>query len=351
MCSLDEVQSADRQHGYNDMINCPQCSLILEAVEWNGAAIHVCRSCGGCWIDPADFARIALTAGTPFAGLDALFPGISSPGMFEGLPKPCPTCRTALLEITSVSGVVSAKPLTCARCGGRWLDSREPGLRAIQGIGEAQETSAAAMAATSFVEVPAEPVSSEHSRPDTPDTIPALVSDTVSNSADAPRESISPESLPPPEAIDSPESPRSHMSPMSPRSPPSPLSQESSQPTQLPPLYAPRLWCPQCRRGFSAGETSCPSCAVGLAEASYRVRCFRCSSENTIAADRCWKCHAALHPEASVPGVAEPRMPANDELAKLRSGSSQMPTKTGSCGATMAALIVLAGMALMLVFR
>src|SRR5579863_3861877 len=111
---------------------CPQCHLLLERVECEGTAFWACRSCGGCWFDVPEL-RAALSGGrTCLNELDRLFPGIASADIFTGLPRPCPDCRTTMLERRRLEGASSsppAEPLTCCVCGGVWLEPGEPGLR------------------------------------------------------------------------------------------------------------------------------------------------------------------------------------------------------------------------------
>ena len=334
---------------------CPQCSLILESVVWNDLQIHVCRSCGGCWFPADSFARIIQQDPLKLVELEALFPGISSAGMFEGLPKPCPDCRTVMLDRAAIEEVEGADPRTCPQCSGKWLEAREKGLRLTSPPPLPETTQQPAATENMFQHEAQElPLSADsqdslvsHESTAPPDSLKLVESAQPVPQAEtnsAPAIQAKRKITPPFRASESMPDPR----PRANRGAPLVSDTDSDEPVQpAPPFYQPQRWCPQCRRGFGGDQTSCPDCAIGLAESSYRVRCLRCNSENTISADRCWKCHASLHPD-ELPSKAL-NVPTDEELLRWRAGNLHQPPKAGSCGTTILVLaLVIAALATIL---
>ena len=323
---------------------CPQCHLILEAVDWNGSQIHACRSCGGCWLPEAAFVAIVRADSAKLEELDSLFPGIASTGMFEGLPKACPDCRTAMLERTPLEGVECAQPSSCPQCGGKWLEAGETGLRKRRQIAELQ--------------IPIQPEPAEAGSPAEP-AVEESVGTVFSNASTTPatpillvEPAIQPITLDPPvesPIVAAPQSPASFRSaetmpdprPRSKRKTPLGADADSDDGDHpAPPLYQAQRWCPQCRRGFSANHVICTDCTVGLVESSYRIRCLRCSSENTISADRCWKCHAPLHSggQPNTPPIAP--FATDEQLIRQQAVNLRQVSKTTSCGTAIFLLII-----------
>jgi Zn-finger nucleic acid-binding protein len=309
---------------------CPQCSLILEAVEWNGAAIHTCRTCGGVWLAVADYDRLGSTC-APFRELNSLFPSSISRGIYEGLPKPCPDCRTAQL-VRADAATEGANPQSCPKCGGVWLESGEAGMREQESPATPVKESGVPVAApdeAKMVQPAAVPA-------------PAVVAETaVETERETPVVSPEPKVVAatpvpwlPPVSATMPD-PR----PMSRRG--GPLTPDADdEPAATPPAYQAKRWCPQCRAASYGDEVECPRCRIGLAEGGYRVQCLRCGRENTIAADRCWSCLAAMHSDQVVAEAAPPPLPTVDDLRRMkRQGLGKPPPGSGSCGATMVWLI------------
>lgn len=304
----------------------------------------------------ADYQRLATDGadgaegadGTRFAEFNALFPSSVSASMYEGLPKPCPDCRTTQLA-RNESGTGEPNPRTCPRCGGVWLATGEPGLR------DSVEPAIVAPAAPRVAPV-AEPADAPAEVPVPPTAIayePAVPSGIAELASPVLREeSIEPQSAPVEstrvaEAV--PENPAPWLPPAGADVPdprPSsrrggPLTQEAAEERAAdPPAYSPTRWCPQCRRAFQAEEVECPRCGVGLVESSYRVRCLQCRSENTIGADACWRCHARLHPDSAEEALAmPPPVPTTDELWRQRRRAANQPPGVGSCGSVLAWLV------------
>jgi hypothetical protein len=256
--------------------------------------------------------------------------------MYEGLPKPCPNCRTT--QLARAEGTPAPNPRTCPQCRGVWLETGEPGLREVVEL----PAPAAAIAPPAEVEAPAVPyvpdvaaAAVEAQPPATdeatiaPDPEPAAESDSAPDSAHA-----SPLSWLPPVSESMPD-PR----PMSRRG--GPLTAEAgAESAAVPPQYLPRRWCPQCRRAFQGEEVECPACRTGLAEGGFRVQCLRCGNENTIAADRCWNCHGRMHPDpGEVASAPPPPLPTASDLRRWKRQGLDRPPPSSSCGAVMLWLV------------
>src|SRR2546429_2871195 len=116
------------------MKSCPQCHLTLESGEAGEVTYAVCRSCGGCWLTAGALSHALESPTETLAEITRLFPSASSNDIFEGLPKPCPDCRTSLLALCPMPGKESSVcAFHCERCGGWWLNEQE--RRAL--VGEA----------------------------------------------------------------------------------------------------------------------------------------------------------------------------------------------------------------------
>jgi hypothetical protein len=107
------------------MKTCPQCHLMLETVESGGQMAWACRSCGGCWLKAGRDKDVTAVLGPLSETLARDFSGLASAGMFEGLPRYCPDCRTNLLQPTEITPPAEVRPLACAACGGVWMEADE----------------------------------------------------------------------------------------------------------------------------------------------------------------------------------------------------------------------------------
>jgi Zn-finger nucleic acid-binding protein len=325
--------------------------LILEAFDWDGTPIHACRSCGGCWLEGADFSRIQAGNAGRFTELDTLFPTVASSAMFEGLPRACPNCRSNMLE-RAADSQGDANPLTCNRCHGVWLEAGERGLRSLHvataaaapvpipgvtsttaaSVISAPETQKAAdseIAAVSEIEEVASPPLAE-TQP-TPDAayVPEPVGPEDAAPASKPDGPAAPAVPWLPHTSDSMPDPR----PISRRG--APLTAEAAEEVaQKPPAYRPQRWCPQCRHAYPATESECVSCGIGLAEGGYKIQCLRCGSENNLSTEFCWKCRANIHAESGSP--APPPIPGRKRAAER---TQAPPSGIRSCGATVVVLI------------
>jgi len=299
-------------------------------------------------MERAEFTALAESEPSRFTELDRLFPSAASAAMFEGLPKPCPVCRTVQLERVEILPGVS--PLTCAQCGGVWLQSGEPGLR------DSPETAGLATREIAPAGTSASDIAAGQFAPDSDATVasPPPVeepADTFIYEPDAigPTDIIEPPSKPdaepatvkvphwlPPVSAAMPD-PR----PPSRRGAPLVAEASADQTVAMPPVYTQQRWCPQCRRSYHLGEAECSTCGVGLAESNYRVRCLRCGNENTISAERCWSCQAKMHPDSDTAVTpAPPPLPRAADLRRLKNRTVGRPPSAASCGGSVLVWVI-----------
>jgi Zn-finger nucleic acid-binding protein len=299
------------------MKTCPQCHLLLEPIQWEGVTVHACRSCGGCWFAASDFGQAMAASRARLAQLNALFPGIASAGAFEGLPKPCPDCRTVLLERKPLAQAAEITAMACAQCGGVWL---EPGERTAlvepsQPSPPLPPSRERGPGGEGFPAAPAPPVPMEEAGAETvPAPAPAV--ETAGEAAPAailpevkPEEAGEPGEAPgpvvvtalPPEPVAPPGPPPAFDLPVPPPSVrPGPEETVSAADAERAALLAELVAagdsfvCPRCQKVYARDRIECPDCRVGLVEPDFQVRCPSCNAANSFINERCRKCGAAL---------------------------------------------------------
>jgi uncharacterized protein len=112
------------------IMKCPRCDSELKTIDYEGAKIETCSSCGGEWLDNAELKQIVQTVEKPFPqemrdSLDAVNKSIFSIDESVDNQLSCPNCSDVELNrfnYASSSGIALDK---CPVCGGFWLDKEE----------------------------------------------------------------------------------------------------------------------------------------------------------------------------------------------------------------------------------
>ena len=97
------------------MTRCPRCPAVaLTEHQVDGVALDLCDSCGGVWLDEAEWLAVM---GAPRH--------VAAPASVSLDARPnCPACTTALRPF----GLGQAQQIeidVCPECGGTWLDAYE----------------------------------------------------------------------------------------------------------------------------------------------------------------------------------------------------------------------------------
>jgi len=258
---------------------CPQCHLILESVDCGPVAGYACRSCGGCWFPSGGLASVISGDRQCLGEIGRQFPGIARADTYAGLQLTCPDCKVTYLERQPAEFLTGAMSPVCPKCGGMFLEAaaRASLLSPDKPI---EDTPASDMQETPTPELPTGDKEPETSPPEGgTGSAPPLELDLETPARDD--DSITEKT----EAI---AAVSKQIEALIHGGRTSPVSLMGEKPTFS-------RWCPQCRKGFAADATFCPECTIGLAEASYKVKCLACGAENSIGNDSCWVCRANLH--------------------------------------------------------
>jgi Zn-finger nucleic acid-binding protein len=105
-------------------VHCPACDRTLLRLKTGSVTLDVCHGCGGIWFDHRELEKV--NAEHPEAGDSVVeFDHDSSTHVNESRTRPCPRCKTVILEqklYSLGSGVIMD---TCPKCNGLWLDHGE----------------------------------------------------------------------------------------------------------------------------------------------------------------------------------------------------------------------------------
>ena len=110
-------------------MQCPQCRSELDPLEYEGAPIHGCNTCGGEFISAEDLGRVVRLRQEQFraelqAALAERQPSFGVPESETARSLCCPGCGESMRVVNygSDTGVFVDR---CERCAGLWLDQQE----------------------------------------------------------------------------------------------------------------------------------------------------------------------------------------------------------------------------------
>ena len=117
-------------------MQCPLCEGRLSELNYEGAYIHACNSCGGEFLTSGDIAQIVSTREEKIdpdikAQVTDWNPVFGVPSDERQRELRCPGCQSAMLVVnyTGDSGIFVDR---CEACGGLWLDHLE--LEKVQAL-------------------------------------------------------------------------------------------------------------------------------------------------------------------------------------------------------------------------
>ena len=110
-------------------MQCPQCSSALESLEYEGAPIHGCNTCGGEFIGAEDLGRIVRLRHEQFSAelqsaLAERQPSFGVPESETARALCCPGCGESM-RVANYGGDSGVFVDRCERCQGIWLDQQE----------------------------------------------------------------------------------------------------------------------------------------------------------------------------------------------------------------------------------
>ena len=110
-------------------MQCPQCRSALELLEYEGAPVHGCDTCGGEFISAEDLGCIVRVRQEKFsaelqASLAERQPSFSVPESETTRSLSCPDCGESM-RVVNYGGDSGVFVDRCERCAGIWLDQQE----------------------------------------------------------------------------------------------------------------------------------------------------------------------------------------------------------------------------------
>ncbi len=110
-------------------MQCPQCSSVLESLEYEGAPIHGCNTCGGEFIGAEDLGRVVRLRQEQFSAelqsaLAERQPSFGVPESETARALCCPGCGESM-RVANYGGDSGVFVDRCERCQGIWLDQQE----------------------------------------------------------------------------------------------------------------------------------------------------------------------------------------------------------------------------------
>ena len=101
-------------------MKCPRCPDTLRKVQVEEMEIYHCATCGGIWLDFAQFERILSR---DYRALHKLTSTGAASEAADEPPMSCPRCQAPLLRMRGEGDPVVY--FSCLACYGHWLDGRE----------------------------------------------------------------------------------------------------------------------------------------------------------------------------------------------------------------------------------
>jgi Zn-finger nucleic acid-binding protein len=107
-------------------MNCPRCSVALNAVKYDGVQIEACPDCGGEWLYAGELLKLVehhdeVFTADEIASLEAVDKEILTAESDDHDELNCPACDKQMehFNYADTSGIILHK---CVNCGGIWTD-------------------------------------------------------------------------------------------------------------------------------------------------------------------------------------------------------------------------------------
>ncbi|MHC5024262.1 MAG: zf-TFIIB domain-containing protein [Planctomycetota bacterium] len=110
-------------------MNCPVCQTGMTTMEYEGATVHTCESCGGEYIGAETLRHIVNTREQRFDEAlqqewGGLNPQFGQPAKRDSRHLACPACGGAM-SVQNYCGDTGVSVDRCDECSGMWLDQME----------------------------------------------------------------------------------------------------------------------------------------------------------------------------------------------------------------------------------